>query len=54
MSLPERIGNLFFFSKNKRRKKEDIDEEENYKEKMLCRFVLDGIGKKVGESISID
>jgi len=54
MSLPERIGNLFFFSKNKRRKKEDIDEEETYKEKMLCRFVLDGIGKKVGESIAID
>jgi len=54
MSLPERIGDLFFFSKNKRRKKEDIEEEENYKEKMLCRFVLDGIGKKVGESIAID
>lgn len=54
MNLSERIGNLFFFSKKKRRKKEDIEEEENYKEKLLCRFVLDGAGKKVGESIAID
>ena len=53
MNLSERIGNLFFFSKKKRGKKEENDEE-SYKEKMICRFVLDGVGKKVGESIAID
>lgn len=54
MSLSERIGNLFFSSKKKHRKKEDIEEDENYKEKLLCRFVLGGAGKKVGESIAVD
>jgi len=54
MSISKRIGNLFFFSKVKRRKNEEIEEEENNKESMLCRFVLDGIGRKIGESIAID
>jgi len=54
MGMSKNIGNLFFFSKIKRRKKEEADEEETFKEKMLCRFVLDGTGKKVGESIAVD
>jgi hypothetical protein len=45
---------LFFFSKDRRRKREKIEEEENYKNSMICRFVLDGIGRKIGESVAID
>jgi hypothetical protein len=45
---------LFFFSKGRRRKNEKIEEEENYKNSMICRFVLDGIGKKIGESVAVD
>ena len=51
----ESIGGLFFFSKKKRNKKEeDEEEEESYKNSLLCRFVLDGLGRKIGESVSID
>ena len=46
------IDNIFFFSRN--RKRDDIEEEENYKKNLTCRFVLDGSGKKVGESVAID
>ena len=52
--LQETIGGIFIFSKKNRRKKEEIEEEESIKEKLLCRFVLDGIGRKVGESVAID
>lgn len=45
---------LFFFSKDRRKKKEKNEEEENYKNSMICRFVLDGIGRKIGESVAID
>jgi hypothetical protein len=45
---------LFFFSRGKRRKNEKIEEEENYKNSMICRFVLDGIGRKIGESVAVD
>jgi len=54
MSLSKHIGYLFFFSKNKRKKTQENEEKEKFKEKMLCRFVLDGIGRKIGESIAID
>jgi hypothetical protein len=44
---------VFFF-----RKKEDSAEPkkttENVESSMLCKFVLDGSGKKIGESVSID
>ena len=43
-------GFVFFFS----RKKNDLDEEENYKKNLTCRFVLDGAGRKVGESVAVD
>jgi len=54
MSLSQRVGGLFFFSKIKRRKRDNKSEEDEYKEKMLCRFVLDGSGIKIGESIAVD
>ena len=47
------IGGIFFFLK-KDRKKEDYVEEEYEKNKLLCRFVLDGAGHKIGESIAIN
>jgi hypothetical protein len=50
----EGMGGLFFFSKNKRNKKDEDEEEESYKNSLLCRFVLDGLGRKIGESVSID
>ena len=46
------IGGVFFFSRN--RKSEEETEEEDYKNSLICRFVLDGIGRKVGESVSVD
>ena len=29
------------------------DEEDNKENKLLCRFVLDGTGRKIGESVAI-
>ena len=48
------IGSIFFFSRNKNRKKNDIEEEETYKKNLTCRFVLDGSGRKLGESVAVD
>ncbi len=45
---------VFFFSRSKRKKMEEIEEEETYKTGLLCRFVLDRIGRKKGESVSIE
>ena len=47
------IGNIFFFNK----KKEDTETQksiENVDPSMICKFVVDGSGKKIGESVSID
>lgn len=52
--LLESIGGAFFFSKNKRKKINEDEEEDSYKTDLLCRFVLDGAGKKIGESVAID
>ena len=46
------LGNLFFFSK--KNNKVDDDEEETKKNDLLCRFVVDGAGKQLGESIALD
>ncbi len=49
----EHIGGLFFFH----RKKESIEPlkpVENPDASIICKFVLDGTGKKLGESVSID
>jgi len=49
----ENIGGVFFFSR-KRKKNSELEEEEAYKNHLLCRFVLDGGGRKIGESVAID
>jgi hypothetical protein len=46
------IGNIFFFSK--RNNQIDENEEDARKNDLLCRFVVNGAGKKLGESISLD
>ena len=46
------IGGIFFFNKKKDRETEDEIEEKH--DNLLCKFVTDGSGKKIGESISID
>jgi hypothetical protein len=53
MGIVRHIGELFYFSKRKNsvdEKKEDLDSSEN---ELLCRFVIDVNGKKIGESIAI-
>jgi hypothetical protein len=47
------VGSVFFFHK----KKDDVESKktsETADPSMLCKFVLDGSGKKIGESVSID
>ena len=48
------IESIFFFSRNKKKKKNEFDEKEAYKNNLSCRFVLDGAGRKVGESVAVD
>ena len=49
----EYIGGIFFFNKKKETTelKKNI---ENSDPSMICKFVIDGTGKKIGESVSID
>jgi hypothetical protein len=47
------VGSVFFFNK----KKDDAElkkTNENTDPSILCKFVVDGSGKKIGESVSID
>lgn len=53
MSITSNIEDLFFFLRRKNTKDDDVEEESD-ENNLLCRFVLDGVGKKVGESIAID
>jgi hypothetical protein len=48
------ISTLFIFSRNKRKKDIELEKIESYKNDLLCRFVLDGAGRKIGESVAID
>jgi len=48
------IDFVFLFSRNKRKKLQEDENIETYKNNLLCRFVLDGVGKKIGESVAID
>jgi hypothetical protein len=50
----EVIGGLFFFSRKNKKKKDEEAEEEPHESKLLCRFVLDGAGRKIGESVAVD
>jgi hypothetical protein len=49
----ESIGGVFLFSRKKNKKK-DESEEDSQESKLLCRFVLDGAGRKIGESVAVD
>jgi hypothetical protein len=44
---------IFIFSRRKQ-KREVQEKEEEYKNNLLCRFVVDGIGKTVGESVAVN
>jgi hypothetical protein len=50
----ESIGGSFFFRRRLNKKSIDYEEEELYKNNLLCRFVLDGLGRKIGESVAVD
>jgi len=54
MTVPENKGGIFFFSIKKRKKNDEAVDEEFDGDKLLCRFVLDGFGEKIGESVAID
>jgi hypothetical protein len=47
------IGSIFFFIK-KKEPSEPQKTVETMDASMLCKFVVDGSGKKIGESVSID
>lgn len=47
-------GSLLFFLSRKNRKENDEEGEETKRNDLLCRFVLDGTGRKIGESVSMD
>ena len=48
----ESLGGIFFFTRKKSKKIEDESDREH--NKLLCRFVTDGTGRKIGESVSLD
>jgi len=54
MTVSESTGGIFFFSIKKRKKKNEAADEEFDGDNLLCRFVLDGFGKQIGESVAID
>ena len=47
------VGSVFFFNK-KKDGTESKKTNETADPSMLCKFVVDGSGKKIGESVSID
>ncbi|UCF12332.1 MAG: hypothetical protein JSW06_09870 [Thermoplasmatales archaeon] len=48
----EILDGIFFFTRKKSKKiEEESDQEHN---NLLCRFVKDGTGRKIGESVSLD
>jgi len=48
----ENLGGLFFFARKKSKKVEDESDQDH--NNLLCRFVTDGTGRKIGESVSLD
>ena len=46
------VMGVFFFSK--RKQKSSDNDEDPYKNRLTCRFVLDGAGRKIGESVAVD
>ena len=48
----EIISGIFFF--NRKKDREDVEEIDEKYDDFLCKFVKDGSGRKIGESVSID
>ena len=46
----ENLGGLFYFTRKIKKREDGADQDSS---KLLCRFVTDGTGKKLGESISL-
>ena len=44
---------IFIFSRRKQ-KREEEEKKEEYKNNLICRFVVDGLGKTVGESVAVN
>ena len=51
--LIQQKGIIFFFSKNKKKEKEELKEIEEYKNCLTCKFVFDGADRKIGESVAV-
>jgi hypothetical protein len=47
------VGGIFFFHKKKETAEQNTSSE-TVDTSLICRFVMDGTGKKLGESVSID
>ena len=54
MNKVDYIGGIFFFSVKKRKKEEKYSDIKNHENNLLCRFVLDGLGVNLGESIALN
>ena len=54
MSFPINIGSIYLFSRKKQKDAKTEEDDENNTQRLLCQFVLDGTGRKVGESIAVD
>lgn len=54
MNKVDYIGGVFFFSRIKRKKEEKYSDIKNQENNLLCRFVLDGLGVNLGESIALN
>lgn len=46
------LANIFFF--NKKNTKMNENEAEDTYDTLLCRFITDGSGRKIGESVAVD
>ncbi len=49
----ELIAGVLYIGKQNGKKNEEFEKEETAKSGLLCRFVLDGSGRKIGESVAI-
>lgn len=48
------ILGMFFWIFSNKKENNETDEIIDSENKLLCRFVLDGIGRTVGESVAVD
>lgn len=51
--IHNQVGLLFLLSKNKK-KKEDSQVAEEFKDSLICKFVFDGADRKIGESLAVE